>query len=69
MFFIKFSVPFDTDQVERTRPSHIVIEVFVRQKNLKRATGHLSPPTRNIRGPTEIPVVKMEKMYPCSFNA
>ena len=32
MFLIKFSVSFDTDQVERTTPSHVTIEVFARQK-------------------------------------
>ena len=32
MFVIKFSVSFDTDQVERTTSSHVVIEVFARQK-------------------------------------
>ena len=40
IFVIKFTVSFTT-VVERTRPSHVFIEVFARQKNLKRATGHL----------------------------
>ena len=34
MFVIKFSVSFDTVQVERTTPSHVVIEIFAGQKNL-----------------------------------
>ena len=49
MFVIKFSVSFAT-VVERTRPSHVFTEVCARQKNLKRATGHLSPPTDNAGG-------------------
>ena len=31
-------------------PSHVIVEVFARQKHLKRATGHLFPATDNIRG-------------------
>ena len=34
MFVIKFSGSFDTVQVERTTPSHVVIEIFAGQKNL-----------------------------------
>ena len=35
MFVIKFSVSFDTVQVERTTPSHVIIEVFARQKTYR----------------------------------
>ena len=31
-------------------PSYVIVEVFARQKHLKRATGHLSPAMDNIRG-------------------
>ena len=31
-------------------PSYVIVEVFTRQKHLKRATGHLSPAMDNIRG-------------------
>ena len=67
MFVIKVSVSFAT-VVERTRPSHVFIEVFARQKNLKRATGHFSPPTDNNRW-LKIPVAMMENLYLCSFDA
>ena len=49
MFVIKFLASFAT-VVERVRPPHVFIEVFARQKNLKRATAHLSPPAENTRG-------------------
>ena len=65
IFVIKFTVSFTT-VVERTRPSHVFIEVFARQKNLKRATGHPSPPQHTW---LEIPVTMMENLYLCSSNA
>ena len=69
MFVIKFSVAFAT-VVERTRPSYVFIEVFARQKNLKRATGQLSPFSDNGRHTwLEIIVVMMENLHLCSFNA
>ena len=49
-FVIKFSVSFDTDQVERTRPSHVINTGLRSTKNLKGETRHLSPPTDNMRG-------------------
>ena len=68
MFDIKFSISLST-LVERTRLSHVFIEVYVRQKTLKRATGHLSPPTNGQHKRLDIPVVMLENLYLCSFNA
>ena len=69
MFVIKFSVAFAT-VAKRTRPSYVFIEVFARQKILKRATGQLSPFSDNGRHTLlEIFVVMMENLYLCSFNA
>ena len=65
MFVITFLVSFATE-IERTRQN---IACFHRglhsTKNLKRATGHLSPPTDNVRAWLEIPVVIMETLFPC----
>ena len=64
----KFSVSFAIE-VEKNRPSHG--QCFNKgprsTKDLKRATGHLSPPTNNVRD--LIPVVLMENLYPCSFKS
>ena len=45
----KFSVSFATE-VEKNRPSHGCFNRGLRStKDSKRATGHLSPPTNNVR--------------------
>ena len=66
MFVIK-SVSFDTDRVERTTPSRVSDkEVFARQKTYRE-----QPDTFLLQRTTcvvEIPVVLMEKLYPCSFK-
>ena len=49
MFVIKFSVSFAT-VVERTRPLHVFIEVFARQKKLKESNRTPFPPTDNTGG-------------------
>ena len=56
MFVIECSVSSDT-VVERTRPLHVFIDRSSLDKKLKRATGHLSPPSDNWPTWLEIPVV------------
>ena len=71
VFVIKFSVSFVT-VVKLTRKNK-PIAWFHRDlrltKNLKRATGHLSPPTDNTRGLKSLLFNMMENLYLCSFNA
>ena len=51
MYVIKFSVSFHTDQIELKNHAIACYNRSLRStKNVKRATGHLSPPTDNIRG-------------------
>ena len=50
MFVIKFSASFATE-AGKNRPTHVFLNRGLRStKNWKRATGHLSLPTDNVRG-------------------
>ena len=63
----KFSVSFATE-VEKNRPSHGCFNRGLRStKDSKRATGHLSPPTNNVRDLKSLLYI-MENLYPCSLK-
>ena len=66
-FVIKFSVSFDTDQVERTRPLHVINRDLRSTKKLKeRNRTPLSSDGQHTW--LEIPVIMMEKLRLCSFK-
>ena len=66
MFVITFSVSFGTDRVEKTTPSHVTDNKGLR--STKKESNRTPIFSNGKHASLEIPVVMMEKLYPCSFK-
>ena len=65
----KISVSFATEVEKKNRPSHGCFNRGLRTtKDLKRVTGHLSPPSSNVRDLKSLLLSWKTWMYPCSFK-